>query len=487
MAARIALLGVDVGTQGVRVVAVDPAGQLLSSRQQAFPLAAREGAHEQSPELWWQTLLTLLQAVAADLRAADAPVQPIALAVTSTSGTVIPLAADHSPLHPALMYDDARAAGHAARCRLASAAGGRAEIPFGSSYGLPKIVWYVATHPAEAARIASWSHAADFLIGRLSGVWGVTDPTNALKSGYDPEAGAWPAFIDDRLGLPARWLPHVVPSGTPLGPLRAGVAAATGLPESLLVTTGMTDGCASQIAAGAVRPGEWSTTLGTTMVIKGVTRRPLHDPGGSFYNHRHPEGWWMPGGASNTGSDWIARDYGGQDLASLDSAAREVIPTPWTAYPLTGEGERFPFVAPHARGFEPPGLQEPARYAARLEGVAYLERLAYARLEELSGETVARVSTAGGGSRSETWMTIRANVLGKPVVRTRHAEAAVGAAILAAAATIHDGLSAAAAAMTQPEREIAPGSLAGAYEEGYGRFIAALTDRGYLPRVAAPA
>ena len=351
---------------------------------------------------------------------------------------------------------------------------------FGPSFGLPKIVWYAESYRDEAKRIASWCHAADFLIGRLSGVWGVTDPTNALKTGYDPASGAWPIFILEDLGIPATWLPNVIPSGTVVGQLRNEVADATGLPSTMAVTTGMTDGCSSQIAAGAVEPGQWSTTIGTTLVIKGVTRLPILDPYGRLYNHRHPEGWWMPGGASNTGANWIARDYEGQDLARLDDLARDVIPTPWISYPLVGDGERFPFVAPHARGFEPDGLTELERFVARMEGVAYLERLSYEMIESLSGEEVDRVSTAGGGSRSETWLTIRASILRKPIVRMMHADAAVGAAILAASTTIFDGLGSAAGAMTRLDQEVGPDALSDDYEDGYGRFVAALTERGYL-------
>jgi sugar (pentulose or hexulose) kinase len=483
---RAALLGVDVGTQGIRVVAVDPRGDLLSSHEQAFPLQDRTERHEQSSELWWDVSVNLLRAVATELRDVDEPAQPVALSVTSTSGTVIPLDAARQPLHPALMYDDPRASAQAERCRLASTHGDEPGIPFGASYGLPKMLWYTETHPREAKRIASWCHAADFLLGRLSGVWGVTDPTNALKTGYDPERDEWPAFISEALGMPASWFPRVQSSGSVLGPLREVVAAETGLPPTLFVTTGMTDGCASQIAAGAVQPGEWSTTVGTTLVIKGVTRDLIRDPLGRVYSHRHPQGWWMPGGASNTGADWAARDYAGQDLSQLDREARAVIPTPWTVYPLLRAGERFPFIAPRARGFEPEGLGEPERYAARMEGVAYLERLAYEMLEGLSGERVARVSTAGGGSRGETWLTIRANVLRKPIVRMRHPEAAVGAAILAASGTLYDGLGEAAAAMTEVEREVAPDSLAAAYDSGYAHFVTALTERGYLTPAPSP-
>ncbi len=235
-------VGIDVGTQGVRVVAVDMGGEALVAHRHDFP--PFPDTREQSPEQWWSALLPLLRALAADLTARAPGARPVALSVTSTSGTVIPLAADHEPLHAALMYSDDRAAAEAAECRRASEVEGSAAVPFGASYGLPKLLWYARTYPQQAERIAVWCHAADFVLGRLSGVWGVTDPTNALKTGYDPAAERWPAYVTGRLGLPASWLPRVVPSGSVLGPLRPDVAAETGLPAPLLVTAGMTDGCA---------------------------------------------------------------------------------------------------------------------------------------------------------------------------------------------------------------------------------------------------
>jgi sugar (pentulose or hexulose) kinase len=480
--ARAVFLGVDVGTQGARVVALDDNGQVRASRQQAFAGMA-DPAREQPVDAWWATLLPLLAAVAGDL-ARHPGLIPTAVGVTSTSGTVVPLDREHRPLGPALMYSDDRAAEDAAVCRWVAAEAG-CPTEFGSSWGLPKILWFRRTQPATAARVAAWRHAADVVVGRLSGEWAATDPTNALKTGYDPDRGRWPHDVLDRLHVPRCWLPAVVPSGTPVGPLSPEVAAATGLPRSLLVTVGITDGCASQIAAGAVEPGSWSTTLGTTLVVKGVSRSRVVDPLGRLYDHRHPEGWWMPGGASNTGAGWIARDYGEDDLAALDARAGSLSPTGLLAYPLPGQGERFPFVAPAAVGFDPPGVARVERYAARLEGVAFLERFAYELVERLSGEPVRRVATTGGGSRSETWLGIRAAVLGRPVTRPACPEGAAGAAILAASRTAFGSLTEAAGRMSQPDLVVEPPRPADAYDEAYGRFVGALAARGYLAEDAA--
>jgi sugar (pentulose or hexulose) kinase len=469
---REVFIGIDVGTQGVRVAALDETGDLVASARQPFPLAGN--MQEQSTDLWWSAVLACLQEVGATLAQVPRFV-PVALSVTSTSGTVIPLDAENQPLHDALMYSDKRSTAEVeAISRIAP------ELGCNASWGLPKIAWFITRFPEVAARIAAWRHAGDVILGRLTGVWDATDVTSALKSGYDPVTGHWPGDLFAKLGLAASWFPRVLPSGVVLSGLLPEIAGRTGLPSAILVTTGMTDGCASQVASGAVRPGQWNTTIGTTMVVKGVTRNRLEDPLGRVYSHRHPDGYWMPGGASNTGAEWIARDYQPEEIAAMEQQARSLIPTRQLAYPLRQPGERFPFLSLDARGFDPDGLDGPALYAARLEGVAYLERLSLELLGELSGEAIETVHSAGGGSQSDLWRRIRSNVLNKPIQRARYGDAGVGAAVVAAAGTRFGALVPAAAALTRIDTTVEPDDLTASYDEGYRHFVSALRDRGYL-------
>ena len=91
--------------------------------------------------------------------------------------------------------------------------------------------------------------------------------------------------------------------GTSIGQLVPSVANALGLSPNVLVVAGLTEGCASQFAAGAIEPGEWVSFLGTTLMIKGVSAGLVKDPQGRIYCHSHPERGWLPGGASNTGGE----------------------------------------------------------------------------------------------------------------------------------------------------------------------------------------
>ncbi|GAB3898014.1 FGGY-family carbohydrate kinase [Larkinella knui] len=472
-------IGIDVGTQGVRVVLCDETGHVVGSREAVFPLT-ESSREEQPPRQWWESgwrcLKTLLDALRNDIHLPDVK----AIAVTSTSGTIIPLDEQNEPLHNALMYSDNRPAVEGKMCKaVAEKYHPDGYTGFNASSGLSKMVWFAHQHPDKTARLHTWIHAADYLSGQLSGNFRVTDYTNALKSGYDVKNGVWPAYLFEQLPLKKAWMQDVVPSGKPIGKLLPELATALGLPE-ITVVAGMTDGCASQVASGAVRPGDWNTTIGTTLVVKGVTTRELKDPEGRLYSHRHPEGYWMPGGASNTGADWVTASFGDR-LAELTQAAAERIPSPYIAYPLRQQGERFPFLSAQARGFAPEGLSDADLFTANLEGVAYLERYAYELIEALSGEKVRAIYTAGGASSSDVWLTIRSNVLKRPVYKGAQVSGAVGAAILAASRTHFKTLTEAVQAMTHVEKEVKPSAeLMRAYDAGYQQFVSAFREKGYI-------
>jgi xylulokinase len=474
--------GIDVGTQGARCVLVDAEGEVGAEAERGFPDAAvhqREGRFEQEPGAWTEALRGALSECLREVK----PNTVTCVSVTSTSGTLCALDSGHRSLMPAIMYNDPRAEPEARQ--LGSAAAdltSRLGYRFSSSFGLPKILWLKRNRPELFGRAALFCSPTDYVIGWLTDEWGRSDQTNMLKFGYDLLEGRWPEFIEDRLGIPVSRLPRIQRSGELAGRVSARGAAQTGLPEGTPVVAGMTDGCASQISSGAAAPGQFNTTIGTTLVIKGVSERLLLDPLGRIYCHRHPAGWWLPGGASNTGAECLAREFDHEETERLSAAALEHSPTDLISYPLVGTGERFPFQRPEAEGFllGEPGSREEL-FAAYLEGVACLERLAYDTLEELGARIRGPIFSAGGGSRSEAWLQIRADMLGRPVRRPAVTGAAMGAAILAATHEEFDGLPEATKAIVRIDREVEPRrDFLETYAEKYGRFRDACRGRGYI-------
>src|SRR5207237_6294697 len=138
--------------------------------------------------------------------------------------------------------------------------------------------------------------------------------------------------------------------------------------------------------------------LGTTLVLKGVSADLITDPTGAVYSHRHPDGGWLPGGASSTGAGVLTELLPGADLDALDRIAH---PIDAVIYPITKTGERFPFVAPQAERFALGSIADDLHtYAAVLQGVAFIERLAFEHLQKLGADPVRSVSLTGGATRS---------------------------------------------------------------------------------------
>ncbi len=473
-------VGIDIGTQGVRVLVADASGGVRA--RAAAPLSTQVGPGgraEQRPDEWGAAAIACLRTVTTNLGSKAAAIA--ALAVTATSGTICLLDSAGCPVGPAIMYSDRRATSEATDLNLAAADFCvRLGYRFDASFGLPKLLWLRRNAPEYLAAAAHVAHAADVIVGRLSGDYAVSDWSHALKSGYDLLALRWPENLLADFDLPLAKLPRIVAPASPIAAVSRAAAKETGLPPTTIVVAGMSDGCAAQIAGGATAPGQWLSVLGTTLVLKGVSAVLPHDPQGRVYAHRHPDGHWLPGAASSTGGAALATRFPAANLAALDARAAALTPSGAICYPLQSVGERFPFVAPAAEGFLlGAGDNRNVEYTAILEGVAYLERLAYAELEAIGYVVDGPIRTAGGGARSPVWLQIRADVLGRSLIVPREVEAAFGAAVLAAAAQAHPDLDAATRAMSHVRAEVSPRTDAARYAEPYHHFIAELRARGY--------
>jgi len=469
-------LGFDLGTQSVRAMAVSEMGHVLG--QSSHPLTSRrEGPrHEQDPEEWWRAIVYVCRSALADLPASSVR----GLAVDGTSGTILLVNRSGKVLTPGLMYDDTRATDEARRTNEAGAAvwaslGYRMQ----PSWALPKLLWLLREHPSVLPN-ARLAHQNDFINRRFAGHDVPSDSSNALKAGYDLIREEWPHEVLDALGVPDRCLPDVVRSGTQLGTVCADAAEMTGIPAGTPIIAGMTDGCAAQIGAGTLEIGSWNSVLGTTLVLKGVTRELIRDPAGVVYSHRSPDGNWLPGGASSTGAAVLAKQFPGRNLEALSAQAAEREPASIIAYPLVSRGERFPFVAPDAEGFL---LGDPADqidlYAALLQGVAFIERLCFDYLDMLGAPTGGQLSLTGGAACSRYWCQLRADILNRPVRLPENAEPASGMAVLAA--SVGRRVSDVTKEMVRVRAVIEPRPYRFArFHKSYRRFVEELARRGWV-------
>lgn len=482
------VMGIDLGSSGVRAVICDARGAVVGMASEGFPgvdlPAADPSHHEQDPARWWPAAQVAIRAALAQAAEQDATPEAVAaLAITSTSGTIVPLNTAHRPLRPALMYNDGRAVDESRRLNaMAADFNQRMGRSFQPSFALCKILWSRAHEPDVFAQTALWAHAGDFLVGHLTGIYDVSDYSTALKTGYDLLEQRYPDFIESQAGIPLSLLGRVIAPGEVIGTVTAQAAAATGLAAGTPVHAGMTDASTALLASGAAHPGEWNSALGTTLGIKGISEKLVRDPLGRVYCHLHPLGWWLPGAASNVGGERLKQLAAGQDMRRLDALAEARGPSTALMYPLVRQGERFPFVAPQAEEFVIGTPQDDTDlYRACLEGVAFTEKLCYDVLADLGAPLGERVYVTGGGSHSPLWTQIRADVLGRPLARPRLPESAFGAALLAAAGTLYPDVSTAARSMVQVEHTVEPDpAMAAHYAAQYARFVEACRTRGYM-------
>ena len=287
-------------------------------------------------------------------------------------------------------------------------------------------------------------------------------------------------FIASELNLDLDKFQKIVKPGEIIGHISSECSEITGIPEGCPVAAGATDGTAGFLASGASKPGEWSSTLGTTLVIRGVSDKLIVDPQGRFYCHLSPDGYWLPGGAGNVGCECLIKLFPDCDYRLLDADALDRCPVSVSVYPLVRRGERIPFVDPNAEGFvDSDKTDTSVLYSAYLQGVAFVERWCYEVAESLGAPSGNVVYTAGGGAKSTEWMQIRADVLNKELIRPACTESAMGAAVLAASQTYYKSASEAAAGMIAVDCHIQPRTnMIDRFNEAYLKFREVCSIRG---------
>ncbi|HEY4412774.1 MAG TPA: xylulokinase [Gaiellaceae bacterium] len=404
------LLGIDVGTTGVKGVAIDENGAVLATAEEHYPLSTPQpGWAEQDPEDWWQASQRVL-----------AQLPDGALGLSGQMHGLVVLDERDEVLRPAILWNDQRTGAECVEIerrigleRLIDLTGNRA-LP---GFTAPKLLWLQRHEPDVHARIRHVLLPKDYVRFRLTGERTIdaADASGTLL--FDVAHRRWSDEVCTALEVPLEWLPRAY-EATEIG------------------TAG--DQAAGALGVGIAAPGALSVVLGTSGVVFAVLPAYQPDPQARLHVFCHAvPGTWHAMGVmlSAAGSlSWL-RQVVGAEYGALDDEAERWEPgvegllfAPYLA------GERTPHVDPDARGaFTGLSLRHDRGALARavLEGVAFGLRDSLELLRELGVEaTVGRAS--GGGARSDLWLRIAASVLRIPLERVQLEEgAAYGAALLA--------------------------------------------------------
>ena len=472
--------GIDVGTSGVKIIICDELGKIISSISRDFKFAQEslpEGHSEQDPNIWWDEVKKALTLIINDLQKNNLSASDInAISVDSTSGTIFPIDDEYIPLYNAMMYNDNRAINEAKKINEISQ---DFYLKFKPSFALSKILWFIKNKPQIFEKTYKFVHAADYLVGHLTGDFIFSDSSNTLKTGYDVINRRWPSFIEE-LGISFDLLPKVVQPGEKIGEISEDCAKETGLATSTTVVSGATDGTAGVICSGAVNLGDIFNVIGTTLVERVVTKNMIIDKKGRVYCHSLPSGF-LPGGASNVGGKCLTKYFPNEDLKKMDKKSTNYKPSNLIIYPLARTGERFPFINSSAKHFIIGKPKDKFHlYTGYLEAVAYVERWILEILEKLGAKLGNKVTSTGGGAYSKEWCQIRADILNKVIQRPVIIESAMGSAILAATYAYYKDLVMATKKMVHIKDEFHPNSkMNKKYESIYKKFREECDKRNY--------
>jgi xylulokinase len=448
-----ALIGIDVGTTGVKSIAISPRGEVLALAEESYPLSTpHPGWSEQDPEDWWRATQACL---------ARLPEGPIGF--SGQMHGLVTLDEAQKPLRPAILWNDQRTAAECAEieervglARLIELTGNRAATGFTA----PKLLWLRTHEPELYGRIAHILLPKDYVRLRLEGELAIdaADASGTLL--FDVAHRSWSDEVLAALDIPREWLPRSYESTEIAG---AG------------------DQAAGALGVGIDEPGPLSVVLGTSGVVFGVLPGYGADPEARLHTFCHAlPGTWHAMGVmlSAAGSlRWLRNVLGAEEAVLVGEAASRKPGAEGLLFLPYLTGERTPHNDPAARAAFAGLTSRHDRGAltrAVLEGVAYGLRDSLELMQELGfAASVGRVS--GGGARSELWSEIVATVLGIPLERTAVDEgAAYGAALLAGVrsgrfADAHEAV----AQCVRVTGRIEPNpSWAKLYDEGYERFRA---------------
>ncbi len=433
-------IGLDIGTQGVKLVAYDPvAREVVATTAAALELTSRDdGTREQQAQWWIDALQGCFAALDATQRA-----RVRAIAVSGQQHGFVPVDAEGRVTAPVKLWCDTST--HAECEGIMQAVGGVAGSvgvagnPILAGYTASKLPWTRTHRPDAYVAMTTILLPHDYVNFWLTGER-FMEAGDASGTGWlDVRTRDWSEpmlrAIDSDRDLRAA-LPPLVEAGTTFALLPA-IATLLQLPADVRVTTGGGDNMMAAIGTGNVVPGRLTMSLGTSGTLFAHADHPVVDAQARWAAFCSSSGGWLP--LICTMNCTVATETTAR-LFQLDRAAAEaaIAGTPAGADGLVMlpffNGERTPDL-PAARaslfGMDLHNSTAAHHYRAAMEGATYSLRNGYDAFVD-AGLRFDTVLLTGGGSKSAQWRQMVADVFDLPVVVPSQPEgAAFGAALQA--------------------------------------------------------
>ncbi len=421
-------LGIDFGTSGCRAIVINNKRQQLAETSYPLPAATQhQQSIKQQASVWIEGLHALFKQLSTQIDLTR--IQRVA--IDGTSGSVLLVSPQGKVLTPALMYNDSSSL--AQQQLIQQHCPYPQHIVNSASSPLAKALQLAQSLPASTPYLIL--NQADYLSNYLANSWGISDYHNVLKMAYDVEHLLWPQWILKL--VPKSSLPHVQEPGQVFSTVTAEIANKLGLNKNLQICAGTTDANAAFIATESIHAGDAVTSLGSTIVLKILSQNQIQELQSGVYSHKLGD-YWLCSGSSNAGGSVLKQYFSDSELIELSEQIDIKKSPALDYYPLSVKGERFPIMDPdkHPR-LTPRPASDVEFLQGILEGLSRIEQQGYQKLKALGAADINRIQTLGGGAVNPQWQAMRSQILGLPVTRSRHDQAAYGSALLALQGLTH--------------------------------------------------
>lgn len=479
------VLGMDVSTTATKALLVDESGAVAGVGNIEYPYdTPRPLWSEQDPAYWWDAAAGAIHKALEST--GISPDEVVAIGLTGQMHGSVLLDATGDVVRPAILWNDQRTEEECDEIRRRVGKERLIEITGNDAltgFTAPKLLWVQRHEPENWERVRHVLLPKDYVRYRLTGEFAIDVADGSGTILFDLARRTWSAEILDALDLDPSFFPQTYEGPEVTGTLSATAAEATGLRAGTPVVAGGGDQSANAVGVGAVDPGIVALSLGTSGVVFAATEEPFTQAEGRLHAFCHavPARWHLMGvmlsaaGSLRWFRDALAPGMSFDELvagaAEVEPGAEELMFLPYLS------GERTPHPDPYARGaFVGLTVRHDLRHMTRavLEGVAYGLRDSLQLMMETGLARPEQIRASGGGTRSQLWCQILADVLGTQIATIPDAEgAAYGAALLAAVGVgWYPSVDEACAATVTVQPVAEPGDAAGYYDTRHPTYQA---------------
>jgi gluconokinase len=437
------LIGIDIGTTNTKAVAYTVNGDVLGSSNRSYPVIfPQEGFHELDPKVLLEAALEVMGDVITENRQHELK----AICFSAAMHGLIAVDKNGEPLTNMITWADLRSSEYAAKLRLSPVAKKlyeRTGTPIHAMTPLCKLMWMKDNLPEVFTTAHKFISIKEFIFFHLFNEY-IVDRSLASSTGlFDIYSLDWNSDALELAGIDASRLSRHVDASYILRGMKTEYAARFNIDDAVPVVIGASDGCLAHIGSNAFGEKDISLTIGTSGAVRIMTDEPVYDPKQRIFNYLLSGHQTISGGPVNNGGNvlqWFAKAFlkkdvfAPEDFETFIEEALEVAPgSEGLVFLPYIYGERAPVWDAEARGvfYGVSAAHTVAHFMrAAMEGVSFALLDILESVEEFTGP-VSNIYASGGFIRSQKWLQLLADVMGRKIsVTLAQDSSAAGAVIL---------------------------------------------------------